>query len=201
MTDFFDSNTFAIIVLPLLIFLARVIDVSMATIRIIFISKGMKMVSAILGFFEVLIWVIAISQVMQNLDNWVNYIAYAAGFAAGTYIGIIIENKIAIGTLLLQVITKKEAKSLIKELRNNNHRITSVCAEGNDGKVHILYIVTKRKKYEEVVFTIRNHNPRAFFSVESIKVVQDSFLGSGKADLQMASQQNIHLQGKKVKRK
>ncbi len=80
---FFSSDLFSYAILPLLIFLARICDVSIGTLRIIFVSKGVKKVAPVLGFFEVLIWIIAISKIMQNLDNYVNYIAYAAGFATG----------------------------------------------------------------------------------------------------------------------
>ena len=92
-TSFFDSDLFSYVLMPLLIFLARICDVSIGTLRIIFVSKGKKNIAPILGFFEVLIWITAISKIMQNLDNYINYIAYAAGFATGNLIGMIIEEK------------------------------------------------------------------------------------------------------------
>jgi uncharacterized protein YebE (UPF0316 family) len=81
------------VVLPVMIFFARICDVSLGTIRVIFISKGVKYLAPIIGFFEVIIWLLAIGQVMNNLTNFVAYIAYGAGFASGTYIGMIIEEK------------------------------------------------------------------------------------------------------------
>ena len=93
----FDGDTFTYVILPLLIFLARIADVSIGTIRIVMVAKGQKMIAPILGFFEVLIWLLAISKIMQNLDNWVCYVAYGAGFATGNYIGMIIEEKLAMG--------------------------------------------------------------------------------------------------------
>lgn len=103
----FESEIIILWLIPLLIFLSRVVDVSIGTIRIIFISRGWKFVSAGLGFIEVFIWVLAISQIMKNLDNVWAYFAYALGFACGTYVGMLIEEKIAVGTVLFQVITKK----------------------------------------------------------------------------------------------
>src|SRR5512136_229975 len=96
-TSFFSSDIFSYGLMPLLIFLARICDVSIGTMRIIFVSKGKKYIAPIMGFFEVLIWITAISKIMQNLDNYVNYVAYAAGFATGNLVGMILEEKLAMG--------------------------------------------------------------------------------------------------------
>jgi len=93
------SEIYALIGLPLLIFFARVCDVSLGTIRIIFISKGIKYLAPIVGFFEILIWLLAISQIMQNLTNPYYYIFYAGGFATGNLVGIILDEKLSIGTV------------------------------------------------------------------------------------------------------
>src|SRR5512136_2996901 len=95
--SFFNSDTFSYVIMPLLIFLARICDVSIGTMRIIFVSKGKKNIAPILGFFEVLIWITAISKIMQNLDDYINYVAYAAGFATGNLVGMILEEKLAMG--------------------------------------------------------------------------------------------------------
>ena len=87
-TSFFDSNLFIYVLLPLLIFMARICDVSIGTLRIIFVSKGKRNIAPVLGFFEVLIWITAISKIMENLDNYVNFVAYAAGFATGNFVGM-----------------------------------------------------------------------------------------------------------------
>src|SRR3989344_8289644 len=112
------------IILPLLIILARVVDVSMGTIRVIFISKGFKKVSTILGFFEVLVWLAAISQIMQNLTNIYYYFVYAFGFALGTYVGMVIEEKLSIGKCMLRIITRKDAAKLVTELKKHNYNLT-----------------------------------------------------------------------------
>jgi len=170
----FESDVLLYWIIPFLIFLARVADVSMGTIRIIFISRGWKLVAASIGFIEVLIWVVAMGQIIQNLDNVWAYLAYAAGFSVGTFVGMVIEEKIAVGTVLFQIITKKSAKKLIKELRESKDRLTSVPAFGDEGKVHILYVVTKRKRAKKVYNLIKEHHPTAFLCVEDIRVVQNS---------------------------
>ena len=100
MEEVFNSWYFSYIIVPILIVFAKIIDVSLGTIRIILVSKGKKFLAPLLGFIEVLIWILTIGQVMKNLTNPVNYIAYALGFSLGNYFGIIIENKLAIGQVV-----------------------------------------------------------------------------------------------------
>ncbi len=130
MNEFTQSPYFAYILLPLLICLARVADVSLGTLRILFVSKGAKRIAPILGFFEILIWLLAIGQVMQNLTNIVNYFAYAVGFSLGNYIGITIEQKLAMGTVVVQVITRRDASELINFLRLADFGLTVIEANG-----------------------------------------------------------------------
>ena len=127
-----SSEIYALVVLPLLIFFARVCDVSLGTTRIIFISKGLKYIAPIVGFFEILIWLMAISQIFQHLTNALYYIAYAGGYATGTFVGITIENKLSIGTEIIRIITRQEATKLIKALRAGGYSITVSEAEGQD---------------------------------------------------------------------
>ncbi|MDD4663936.1 MAG: DUF2179 domain-containing protein [Caldisericia bacterium] len=168
-----QPNIFQWVVLPILIALIRVCDVTIGTIRIIFVSKGNKIISPILGFFEVLIWLIAISQVMQNLSNWVCYVAYAGGFAVGNYIGILLEEKMALGTLLIRVFINEKAKQLAEALYSNNHGVTIVEAEGSQGKVHMLYTIIQRKYLSDVVHEIKLVDPKAFFTVEDVRLARE----------------------------
>jgi len=169
--DLFNSDLFDLVILPLAIFLARIADVSLGTLRIIFVSKGMKRIAPLIGFIEVLIWIIAISKIMQNLDNWICYIAYAGGFAAGTYIGMIIEEKLAIGHEMVRVITKRDHNELVSKLKDEGYGVTSVDAQGADGDVGVIYIIVKRSMITEVLDYINHYNPRALYTIESIKFV------------------------------
>jgi uncharacterized protein YebE (UPF0316 family) len=160
---------FGWVILPLLIFTARIIDVSIATVRIVFISKGIKGWTAILAFFEILIWLLAMTQIMKNLSNPVCYIAYAAGFAMGTYFGILIEEKLAVGKVLVQVITPLDVSPLIKCFEADDIGVTKIRAEGTKGGVQILYSVVNRKSLSKVKQNIMKFDPKAFYLVHEIK--------------------------------
>lgn len=169
--NFMDSAIFDLLVLPLFIFFARICDVSLDTLRIIFISKGYKIIAPIIGFFEILIWIVVITRIMQNLDNWRCYVAYAGGFATGNYVGMLLDEKLAIGHEMVRVITKRDAHELTDALRKAGYGVTSVKADGMQGEVGILYIVINRKKLKEVIDAIKAYNPNAFFTVENINFV------------------------------
>lgn len=161
------------VILPLLIFLSRIADVSISTIRIIAVMNGKKKQAAILGFLEVVIWLIAIGQIMQNLSNVLCYIGYGAGFATGTFVGMYIEEKIALGILGIRVITQKSAHELIVSLNKKNYGATTVDATGAEGHVNVIFITIKRKQLKEVLTIIKNYNPNAFYTVENIKFVNE----------------------------
>lgn len=169
--SFFSSEIFKWIVLPLLIFAARILDVSLGTVRIVFVSRGLKYLAPLVGFFEVIIWLLAIRVIIQNLNNVACYIAYGAGFAMGTFIGLQIEKKIAIGNSLIRVITQKDATELIQHLREKNYGLTSIDAQGVKGKVHVIYIIIRRHDIENVAGIIREFNPQAFYTIEDIQLV------------------------------
>ncbi len=166
-----NSEFFTFIVIPILIFIARITDVSIGTLRIIFISKGYKKLAPFIGFFEVLIWILAITKVMENLDNWVCYVAYAGGFATGNYVGMILEEKLALGYQMIRIITKVDAKNLIESVRNEGYTATYVDAHGAEGNVGIIYIVINRKLIDRMVKLIKKHNPNAFYTIEDIRFV------------------------------
>lgn len=171
--EFLNSDVFRWIVLPVLIFLARVIDVSIGTIRIVFVSKGKKTLAPLLGFVEVIIWLLAISQIIRNLDNIICYIAYGGGFAVGTFVGLLVEEKLAFGMVLIRVITRVGAGDLIASLRVQDYGVTSMLAEGPEGKVNIIYSVIRREDLKEVVEIIQRFNPKAFYSIEDVKFVSE----------------------------
>src|SRR4030043_2077641 len=130
---FYHSEVFKLIIIPLLIFLARICDVTLDTARIIYVSRGMKFLAPVIGFFEVLIWLLSITQIMNNLTNVVYYIAYAGGFAMGNYIGIYIEERMAIGTVVIRIITQKEAADLVECLKSEGYGVTYIDAKGPMG--------------------------------------------------------------------
>lgn len=163
----------ALIVLPLLIFLARVLDVSLATIRIMFISKGFKHLAPIIGFFQIFIWLLAIGQIFQNLTNVIYYIAYAGGFATGTYLGMYLEGKLSIGTQIVRIITVKNAQELADALRSGGYEVTYSEANGIDGRVMVIYCIIDRHDLPAIIDLIKKYNPNAFYSIEDVKLVSE----------------------------
>ena len=169
-----DTPIFDYAVLPLLIMMARILDVSMDTIRVIMVAKGYRNYAPFIGFFQSLIWVITISRVMVNLENWTAYIGYAGGFALGTYVGMRLEEKLALGHELIRVITKTDASELIANLRKEGYPVTSVTGQGREGEVGILFVILKRKTIKQVVKIINAYNPKAFYTIEDMRFVRDS---------------------------
>lgn len=177
--SFVDSPLFLWGVLPFLIFLARVCDVSIGTIRIMLLSRGKKHLAPILAFFEILIWLLAINQIFKHLENIACYFAFAAGFAMGNYVGMILEEKLAMGLEVIRVITKKDAHQLVGYLREQGFGVTSVDAQGSTGEVSIIYTIINRKEHHTVIQIIQKFNPKAFYSIEDVKSVSEqSFLTS-----------------------
>lgn len=169
--SFFNSELFTFVILPLLIFLSRIVDVTIGTIRIVMVAKGHKYIAPVLGFFEVFIWLVAITRIIQNLDNWLCYIAYAGGFATGNYIGLIIEEKMAIGIVKIQIITRKESRELIENLKKAGYGITHHEAQGGTEKVNIIYSIINRNEIQKVEEIVKTTNPKAFYSIEDVKSV------------------------------
>jgi len=167
----FNSLWFSYAILPLLIFATRIVDVTLDTLRVVYISRGNKVIAPILGFFGVLVWLIAITQIMQHLDNFICYIAYAGGFATGNYVGLLLEEKLALGHQIIRVVTSKDSSLLINDLRTSGYGATIVDAEGKNGKVHILFLIVKRSNIPDVISRINIFNPKAFYTIEDVRSV------------------------------
>jgi len=160
------------VVLPFLIFAARVVDVSMGTIRVIFISRGMKYLAPVVGFFEILVWLLAIGQIMQNLSSPICYIAYAGGFAAGNFVGIYIAEKLSLGIVVIRVITKQDASGLIDRLNLADYGVTTIEGQGSAGKVQVVFTIVPRREADTVVDMVKKFNPKAFYTIEEVGFVE-----------------------------
>jgi uncharacterized protein YebE (UPF0316 family) len=158
-----------------------VVDVSLGTLRIVFVSKGLKYLAPIIGFFEIIIWLLAIRVIMQNLDNFMCYLAYGSGFAMGNYVGIFLENRFAVGRAVLRVITRMDASELIDSLRAKGYGVTSTEAQGNDGNVSIIFMVIRRSDFRAVAELINKFNPKAFYTLEDVKFVSEGVFPNKKA--------------------
>lgn len=166
------SGVYAWVVLPLLIFIARVADVTIGTIRLIFVSRGLKVLAPVAGFFEVLIWLLVIGQIMQHLSNPLCYIAYAAGFATGNYVGMYLVEKLSLGLVIVRIITQKDAASLVESLNQRQFGVTVLDGHGSKGQVQVIFTIVKRAHVQEVQDMIKKFNPLAFYSIEEVGDVE-----------------------------
>lgn len=166
----FESSLLAHLpILPLFIFVAEVCVVTICTVRIIFIARGMRMPAAILGFFEVSIWLFAIGQVMQNLSDVGCYLGFAAGFALGNYLGVSIEQKLALGNLVVRIITSKDSSDLFHRLVDAGYGVTRVDGRGATGPVQVLLTVIPRKDLKKVVNVLMTFDPNVFYAVDDVQ--------------------------------
>lgn len=169
MFDFFITYPW---LLPIVIFFGRICDVTLGTLRIIFVSKGEKYKAPIVGFFEVFIWVVIISQIFSHANSLISYIAYAGGYAAGNYVGILVENKIAFGYQLFRIYTKGNGSELIKQLNTNGFGSTHIKGEGAISEVAIIETVVNRKAVARVTAILDEFDPNAFYIIEDIRSKQ-----------------------------
>ncbi|MFH1143385.1 MAG: DUF2179 domain-containing protein [Candidatus Eisenbacteria bacterium] len=172
--DLYSSPWFQYLLLPVGIFLARVADVSIGTLRVIMLGRGMRILAPLLGFVEVMIWLLAIGQIMKNLNNWVTLVAYGAGFATGNYVGMVIESKLAIGVSMVRVIAPAGAVKLKRFLRRAGYRMTVVPGEGAFGPVEIIFTVIRRRQLNRVEEVIQRYNPKAFYTVEDVRFASEA---------------------------
>lgn len=160
------------VVIPVLIFVAKLADVSLATVRHILVYKGMRRIVPLLAFVEVSIWLLAITQVMQNLDNWMSILAWSAGFAAGTSMGMWLEEKLALGYQLIRVISRGNHVALIDAIRSKGFGATLVEASGAKGAVQIVLVVSERKRLFELRSILAGIEPEPFYTVEDVRSVE-----------------------------
>ncbi|MBC8586768.1 DUF2179 domain-containing protein [Paratissierella segnis] len=165
----------------LLIFLARVADVTLATIRTLMVVQGRKTQAAIIGFFESGIYVVALGKVVNGLDNPLNLLAYCLGFATGNYVGITIENMIALGNLSAQIILKtSDNTELINALRENGFGVTIIEGKGIEGPKDVIYVALNRKDLKKLKKIVYDINKDAFITVNSINPISGGYFASVK---------------------
>jgi len=156
--------------LPILIFLARICDVSIGTVRIITVIRGHKLIAALLGFAEVTIWIFAVSAVIVNIrESLWTVVCYAGGFATGTLIGMMIEEKIAMGNQMVRVVNTDGTKHVATFLREKGFIVTQVEASGASGRRELSFLVVPRKKTQQVLDLVFEYCPDAFVTVEDVR--------------------------------
>jgi uncharacterized protein YebE (UPF0316 family) len=154
--------------LPLLIFVAEIVVVTLSTIRIIFVSRGMKGLAALMGFFEVSIWLYAIGQIMQNLSDLRCYAAFAGGFTIGNYLGVLIHDKLALGQMVVRLVTGKGTAELTEGLKGIGYGVTRVDGQGARGPVQMVLTVIQRRDLGRVIDVIKRFDDKAFYSIDEL---------------------------------
>ena len=159
----------------LLIFLLRVTDMSLDTLRVLVVMRGRKGTAWVLGFFQSMIFVVAITSVLQNLDNPLNVLGYAAGFATGNVIGMTIEERLAIGHVQLSIISPRRGAAIAERLRTEGYAITEIPTRGKDGTVTLLQCSVLRKNVERVRSLVNEVDEAAFITAEDVRPVRRGF--------------------------
>jgi uncharacterized protein YebE (UPF0316 family) len=159
----------------LLIFGLRIIDTSLATVRVLFVVRGRRLLAWILGFFQALLYVFAISSVLANLDNWYYMLAYAAGFATGVVVGIMIEERIAVGHTHLTIISPLRGAVIAEKLREGGFAVTEVPARGKDGTVGLLICNVNRRDFHTAEEIVEQVDSEAFITAENVTPVRRGF--------------------------
>jgi uncharacterized protein YebE (UPF0316 family) len=185
MMDTFIASTasgsfdwYAWVLLPIIVFFARICDVTLGTIRIIFVSRGLRKYAPFMGFFEVLIWIVVIGQLVQHLTSVTAYIGYAAGFASGNFIGMWLEDRLALGTYMLRVMITQKGDELLKAIHDAGFGVTEIEGKGSMGPVKLIYTVVKRRDVDKVLNIVHSINPNAFVTVEEIRTSEKGIFPS-----------------------
>ena len=183
-SEILSSNTFTWVIMPILIILARMLDVSFGTLRFVFISKNKKLLAALAGFMEAFVWIMVVGKLLNGSSNIIWLIAYAAGFGIGTYLGLILSEKMAIGKVMLRVITRREPKRLIAKLISKNYLFTIVDSINQKGnKTKVLLLTMEAKELTQILKFVKEYNPKAFYSVEEIKSIKENKIRNARSSI------------------
>lgn len=170
-----DLATIDPVWLAIAVFLARIVDVSLATFRTIMVFRGQRVIAATIGFFEVLIWMVAVSSVIANLDRWFLIVAYAAGFATGNFIGMVVESRIAFGAELVRTVSTMASGGLAQALHGYGwNPVTVAGVEPGKTAVEVVLVVTPRRRVQELISLIQRLDPRAVSTTTDIRAIHEA---------------------------
>jgi uncharacterized protein YebE (UPF0316 family) len=161
---------------PLVIFALRIVDVSLATLRMLLSVRGQRMIVPLIGFFEVMLWLFAAGNAIRYLDSPLHVVGYAGGFATGTVVGLWVEEKLAFGLATVRVISARPAGSLAHTLREHGHGATEFAAAGREGPVEVVYTVARRSQIKNILRIIHDWDANAFVTVEEPRAVHRGWL-------------------------
>jgi uncharacterized protein YebE (UPF0316 family) len=173
MFEFLFSPTAWLI--ALVVFLLRITDMSLDTLRVLFVVRGRKTVAWVLGFFQAAVFVLAITRVLANLGNPLTVLGYAAGFATGNVLGMLVEERLAIGHVQLQIVSRRHGTALARALRQGGFGVTEISARGRDGTVRLLTASVLRKDVAHAKRIVRETDTEAFITSENVTLVRRGF--------------------------
>ncbi len=178
------GQLFAAPIGALLIFGLRIIDVSLSMMRMILAVRGHRTLAATLGFFEVLIWLIAVGHALEHLNSILHIAGYAGGFAAGNYVGVWLEGRFALGVNAVRAVFKGEpygsaGLKAARLLREQGYAVTEMPGRGFESAVDILNIIVQRKKVPNVIRLLHEIDPTAFVTVEEVRTTRGGYWHSG----------------------
>ena len=171
----FDTTLIPPALLPFAIFFLRLVDVSLDTIRVLMVIRGRRPAAWVLGFFQSLLFVIAITSVLTHLDNIWNVFAFAAGYATGTTVGITVEKKLAIGHGHMRIISSSRGSAIAEAIRKDGYAATEIAGRGKDGTVTVINSSVRRKDIDSVRNQVREIDPEAFITVEEVRPIHRGF--------------------------
>jgi uncharacterized protein YebE (UPF0316 family) len=148
---------------------ARIVDVSIDTVRVIMVIRGRRFTAATLGFFEVIVWLAAITAIISHITNWVNFVFYGLGFATGNVIGMFIESKMAVGQQVVRYISSSASDQITRVLRSRDYGVTEFSASGREGPVGLGLVILSRKKVPDLISIISEVDPKAVVTIEDVR--------------------------------
>lgn len=184
--NFFDFDYYNYLGVPLLIFLARAIDTTLGTLRIVMIMRGNRQAVRLIGFIEVLLWVIAIGQIIQNLNNWAGYLAWALGYTVGSMVGFKIEEKLALGKHQLRIITAQPVTGFLEALQKLNQGYTVFDGMGSKGPVKQIFLILNRQNNAEITQLVKQHIPASFCSVSDVMATDSGVFNTKKREFNLS---------------
>lgn len=161
---------------PFVVYGLRVTDVSMATIRMLMIMRGHRFVAPLIGFFEILLWVTAVGIVVNHLNSPLHVVGYAAGFATGNFLGLLIEERLALGVATVRTVVREGGTELAEELRASGFGVTEILGRGRDGTVDVLYSVLPRRRVAQCLSVVEARAPESFVVVDEPRTVRRGWL-------------------------
>ncbi len=163
---------------PLIIFGLRIIDVTLATMRMLLTMRDQRRIVPVIGFFEALVWVLAVGTAIQNLHSVWHILGYAGGFGAGTLVGLWVEGKLAVGLATVRIICKDDGEEVADSLRGGGFGVTEFSGHGRQGRVDMIYTLVKRRQIPSVLKIVEALDAEAFISVEEPRTIRRGWLFS-----------------------